>query len=124
MRWRMAVAAVVLVMTGLFVVQSCGQDKGPLLVDHPGYAVYRKYCRRCHGNEGDAVKASRIAHRHVDLGSAAFHDTTTVDEVLSVISNGKGRMKGYQDRLDATDLDAVTAYVAALADARRANDKR
>src|SRR5262245_61899402 len=103
----MAVAAVVLVMTGWFALQSCGRDKGPLLVDHPGYDVYRKYCRRCHGDEGDAVKASRIAHRHVDLGSAAFHDTTTTDQVLSVVSNGKGRMKGYRDRLDGKDLDAV-----------------
>ena len=120
----MAVAAAVLVMSGLVAVQSCGRNKGPLLVDHPGYAVYRKYCRRCHGDEGDAVKASRIAHRHVDLGSAAFHDTTTVDEVLSVVSNGKGRMKGYRDRLERKDLDAVTAYVSALADARRANTKR
>jgi mono/diheme cytochrome c family protein len=82
--------------------------------------VYRKYCRRCHGDLGNAVRASRIAQRRVDLGSAAFHDTTGLDEVLAVVSNGKGRMKGYGDRLDSADLNAVADYVLALSAARRA----
>ena len=117
----MAWVAVILVMVTLFALQSCGRDRSPLLVDHPGYDVYRKYCRRCHGDAGNASRASRIAHRHVDLGGIAFRDTTTLDEALSVIADGKGRMKGYRDRLEARDLDAVTAYVLALADARRAS---
>src|SRR5262245_49012010 len=118
--WRMATVAVILVLAGLFALLSCGTDRGPFLVDHPGYPVYRKYCRRCHGDAGDALKASRIAHRHVDLGSAAFSDTTDADEVRSVILDGKGRMKGYRGRLDGKDLDAVAGYVLALPEARRA----
>jgi len=116
----MTTVAVVLVLAALFALQSCGRDKGPLLVNHSGYAVYRKYCRRCHGDEGDALKASRVAHRHVDLGSTAFRDTTDADEVRSAIADGKGRMKGYRDRLDGTELEAVTGYVLALPDARQA----
>ena len=116
----MAAVAVVLVLAFLFALQSCGRDRGPLLVDHSGYSVYRKYCRRCHGDDGDAVKASRIARRHVDLGSAAFRDTTDTGEVRSVIADGKGRMKGYRDRLDGQELDAVTGYVLALPAARQA----
>jgi len=116
----MGAVAVFLVMAVAFALQSCGGKRGPLLVDHPGYAVYRKYCRRCHGDEGDAARASRMAHRHIDLASSAFHDTTTVDEVLSVVSDGKGRMKGYRGRVDPPELDSVTAYVMALAEARRA----
>ena len=119
LRWRMAWVAVILVMATLFALQSCGRDRGPLLVDHPGYAVYRKYCRRCHGDAGNASRASRIAHRHVDLGSVAFRDTTTQDEALSVITDGKGRMKGYRGRIEGKDLDSVTAYVLGLAEARR-----
>ncbi len=116
----MAWVGVILIMATLFALQSCGRDRGPLLTDHPGYAVYRKYCRRCHGDRGDASRASRIAHRNVDLGSAAFRDTTTSDEALSVIVDGKGRMKGYRGRIEGKDLDAVTAYVLSLAEARRA----
>ena len=36
-----------------------------------------------------------------------------------MITDGKGRMKGYRGRLEGKDLDSVTAYVLGLAEARR-----
>ena len=118
MRWRIAVAAAG-VLLALFLYMQNRDEHEPLLVAHPGYTVYREHCRRCHGNFGDARRASRMADRRVDLGSALYRDTTAVDTIKTVIAKGKGRMKGYAAQLGPTDLEAVTSYVLALPEARR-----
>ena len=118
MRWRIAVAAAGALFV-LFLYLQNRDEHAPLLVAHPGYSVYREHCRRCHGNFGNAMRASRMADRRVDLGSALYRDTTAVDTILAVIANGKGRMKGYATKLGPTELEAVTSYVLELPEARR-----
>ena len=118
MRWRIAVAAAGALLAIVLYMQN-RDDHEPLLVAHPGYTVYREHCRRCHGNFGNANRASRMADRRVDLGSALYRDTTAVDTIQAVIANGKGRMKGYATKLGLAELEAVRSYVLALPDARR-----
>ncbi len=96
---------------GIAVNSGCGGDGEPVLTEHPGYSAYRKYCQRCHGNRGGARKASRMADRPVDLVAPAYRDTTDLEDVLAVISDGRGRMKGYREKLTASELEDVSRYV-------------
>jgi mono/diheme cytochrome c family protein len=88
----------------------CREEGEPVLTGHPGYPVYEKYCRRCHGHRGDAVKASRMAKRQVSLIDAAYRDTTDVADVKQVVLTGQGRMKGYETKLTPEEVDAVSRY--------------
>lgn len=96
-------------------------DRGrPILTDHPGFAVYKEKCQRCHGYHGNRDKASRIAQREVDLGAVAFRDTTDLAEILQIVARGKGKMKGFAGKLDSTDMARVSSYVRDLPEALEA----
>jgi len=101
------------------VLSACGERGQPLLTDHPGYPVYRKYCRRCHGDQGDDLRASRMAERRLDLGSSAFRDTVDAAEIDRVVRMGRGRMKGYAENLRPEEIDTLVSFVLGLAEARR-----
>jgi mono/diheme cytochrome c family protein len=120
----MGIMAVGIPFTAAMLLYGCAAKTTPLLTQHPGYAVYREHCRRCHGDEGNALRASRMARRRVDLGSIAYRDTTTVEKITTVIGEGKGRMKGYRDQLSPQEFEAVVAYVRALPNARPAEPTR
>jgi mono/diheme cytochrome c family protein len=116
-RLRFLIPAVLFVISAVF--SSCGERGQPLLAGHPGYPVYRKYCRRCHGDRGDGVRASRLAERRLDLGSPAFRDTVDAAEIERVVRLGRGRMKGYAETLRPDEIDGVVFLVLGLAEARR-----
>jgi mono/diheme cytochrome c family protein len=116
--WKVGPAVVALALLVIALVVKSGGDTRPLAVDHPGYPVYRTYCRRCHGNEGDAAKASRVAGRPVDLAAPAYRDTLTFEDVRAVVLHGKKRMPAYADKLDEGEIDAVSVYVLEMAAAR------
>lgn len=106
----------VLALSGVLAAggAGCGERHRPVLTDHAGYPAYRKYCRRCHGNLGDGGRASRIAKRPVSLFAPAFRDTVDLADVERIVAGGKGKMKGYRDRLGETGIEAVARYVLAL----------
>ena len=104
-------ALILVTLTGAYLLAGCGDKGEPVLTGHPGYPAYKKHCRKCHGNEGDGQKASRMARRNLDLGHQAYGDTTSLDDVVRVVREGQGRMKGYQTKLARDELDAVSRYV-------------
>jgi mono/diheme cytochrome c family protein len=97
----------------------CGGNGSPLLTDHPGYTSYRKHCRKCHGGQGDGRRAARMAERPLDLGAIAYRDTVDATKVGRVVRGGRGRMKGYETKLDPKEIDTLVDYVLAMAEARR-----
>lgn len=101
---------------GIAVNSGCDRDGAPVLTEHPGYSDYRKYCRRCHGNRGGAQKASRMADRPVDLVAPAYRDTTDLETVLAIVSDGRGRMKGYREKLTTKELEDLSRYVLEMPD--------
>lgn len=100
-----------LVLAGwALLAPGCARDGEPVLTEHPGYPAYRKYCRRCHGNRGDGAKASRMAKRPVSLIAPAYRDTVDLEQVLDLVRDGRGRMKGYREKLSTRELEAVSRY--------------
>ena len=108
--WKRGVLAILLPLTVMAWFFGCYGGE-PVLTDHSGYPVYKKYCRRCHGNRGDGGKASRMAERPVDVLSPAYRDTVDVEAVRELIRVGKGKMKGYEAKLTVEEVEAVARYV-------------
>ena len=112
--WRRGTIAVLIPVGIAVAVFALGTREPPVLTDHAGYPVYRKHCKRCHGNRGDARKASRIAGHPVDLIDPAFRDTTRQEDIEVIVLRGKGKMEGYAGKLGEGDAAAVSRYVLAL----------
>ncbi len=77
------------------------------------------YCAPCHGALGDGNGVTRA----YGMGAtASYHDDRlrqmAEGEIFNTITNGKGQMNPYGDKLLAADRWAVIAYVRALQRAR------
>jgi mono/diheme cytochrome c family protein len=103
-----------LIVGWLGLMCGCRREAPAELRALPGHNLYDDRCRRCHGDWGNGERASRMARRPVDLAGAAFRDTTDLEEIVRIVRGGKGRMKGFGERLEQADLDSVARYVLSL----------
>jgi mono/diheme cytochrome c family protein len=74
-------------------------------------ALWAQHCASCHGKDGSGNTAMGkklgVKDYTKDQG---FSDA----EAANVIKNGKGKMKGYKDKLSDADVKALVAYVRSL----------
>lgn len=76
-----------------------------------GAETYKAKCASCHGADGAGAMAKKMGSR--DLNSAEFQKSTDA-EINAVIAKGKGKMPGYEGKLSADDITAVTKYIRTL----------
>ena len=84
----------------------------PVLAVEDGKALYESRCSMCHGMEGVAKKMAAGSNNFND---PAWKQAETADGVVKIIHEGKGKMKGLGDKLNAEQLKAVADYVLTLA---------
>lgn len=93
-----------LLLSLLFLqLNGCAQDKE----EHLGKAIYLKYCKSCHGKEGDK-----------GLSGAANLKTSLLDQALrvQVITEGSRKMSGYKNTLTKEQIYDVAEYLEELKD--------
>lgn len=75
------------------------------LIESP---VYEKNCAKCHGKNADG--------RHFGGPSlrADKVNAMSTEDLRNIISNGKGRMPKYADKLSAEEIDALSRQIKAL----------
>lgn len=80
-----------------------------------GRERYGIYCAVCHSDTGDG---NGITKQYGMLATPTFHDerlrTMADGEIYNTITNGKGNMLSYADKLNVEDRWAVLVYVRAL----------
>lgn len=70
-----------------------------------GKAIYRQYCKLCHGADGQ-LGLNNAANLAASL--------LTKEELITVITYGRNTMQPYEEVLSPTEIDAVAAYVLSL----------
>jgi cytochrome c oxidase cbb3-type subunit 3 len=84
--------------------------------DSEGAQIYRTYCTACHGADGSGLAA---------LGAPSLKDPEwlyggSLDDIRTTVANGRsGRMPAFGDRLDATQIKLLTAWLIDGAKPRR-----
>ena len=73
-----------------------------------GKALYDAKCAMCHGKDG---VAKPMAKGSANLNDAKWQEATKVEAIETVITDGKGKMKGYKDKMTAEEIKAVATYV-------------
>ncbi|HMH45510.1 MAG TPA: cytochrome c [Pyrinomonadaceae bacterium] len=77
-------------------------------------SVYNGKCAGCHGRDG---RASSLHSRHEharDLTSAEWQDGVSDERIYNSISNGKGKMPGFNKKLSDSQIDELVKYVRRL----------
>jgi cytochrome c6 len=74
-------------------------------------ANWSQLCASCHGKDGSGNTAmgKKLAVKDYSKNQG-FSDA----EATNIIKNGKGKMKGYKDKLSDADVKALVAYVRSL----------
>lgn len=72
-----------------------------------GAKVFKANCAGCHVNGGNIVRRGK----NLKTKALHRHKVDTQDAVESLVTNGKGIMSAYGDKLTAEEIADVSAYV-------------
>jgi cytochrome c6 len=76
-----------------------------------GKALFDAKCAMCHGKDG---VAKPMAKGSANFNDAKWQEATKVEAIETVITDGKGKMKGYKDKMSAEEIKAVGGYVKTI----------
>jgi mono/diheme cytochrome c family protein len=83
----------------------------PLALAEDGQELYDKKCAMCNGKDGVAKKP---AEGSANFNDASWQEATTVDQIVSVTTEGREKMKPYQDKLSPDEIKLVAEYIETL----------
>lgn len=78
-----------------------------------GQAIFRAKCAMCHGPDGKGQTAMGKNLHLKDLGSEEVQKMKNED-MLKLISDGKGKMPAFKDKLDQASIDALITFIRTL----------
>src|SRR3954468_17662522 len=76
-----------------------------------GAALWAQNCASCHGKDGSGNTAMG---KKLGLKDYSKEQSFSDAEATNIIKNGKGKMKGYKDKLSDADVKALVSYVRSL----------
>ena len=79
--------------------------------------VYKSHCKSCHGAEGKADTKIGKKEKIDDFSSPKWQSEHSDADIRKVIAEGStqnSKMKPYKDKLSATELDGLVAYIRTL----------
>jgi cytochrome c6 len=74
-------------------------------------AMWTQHCASCHGKDGSG---NTMMGKKLGLKDYTKDQGFSDAEAANVIKNGKGKMKGFKDKLSDADVKALVAYVRSL----------
>lgn len=81
-----------------------------------GKSLFDTHCKKCHGASGKPSAAMKKVLPELPVWDANFFATRTDDQVVKVLTNGKGKnMKPFRDVLKPEEMLAVAKYIRTLA---------
>ena len=80
--------------------------------DQTGQTLFNRNCATCHSQNGTPTAVGKSLNAP-DLGSAPVQNQTKA-QLEQIISNGKGNMPAFNDKLSQAEIDSLVAYVHTL----------
>ena len=73
--------------------------------------IYNRQCVACHGRDGRGrTRKGRQAHAR-DMTDASWQDDVSDERLFNSISNGRGKMPAFRQKIAENDIDALVAHV-------------
>ncbi|HXG59044.1 MAG TPA: cytochrome c [Thermoanaerobaculia bacterium] len=73
-------------------------------------ATYKAKCAACHGPDGSGQTAMGKKMQLRDLGSPEVQKQTD-KELTALITDGKGKMPAYKDKLSSEEITALVGFI-------------
>lgn len=70
-------------------------------------SLFTTHCAGCHVNGGNIVRRGK----NLKLRALKRHGVDSIAAITTLITNGKGAMSAYGDRLTAEEIDVLAHYV-------------
>ncbi|VEP11646.1 Cytochrome c6-like [Hyella patelloides LEGE 07179] len=93
---------VFLIAIALFLVNT-----SPVLADIQGEQIFTANCAGCHPKGGNIIRRGK----NLKARALKRNQLDSQDAIVSLVTNGKGIMSAYGDRLTAEEIAAVSNYV-------------
>lgn len=79
------------------------------LADEPtrGAQVFEIHCAGCHVNGGNIVRRGKT----LQLKALEKNQVASLEAIVQLVTNGKGIMSAYRERLTEDEIQSVAAYV-------------
>ncbi len=91
----------------LLLVWSIGWALPVLADSENGSKLFELNCAGCHINGGNIVRRGK----NLKLKTLEKNQVNTLDAIATLVTNGKGNMSAYRDRLSPAEITAVSAFV-------------
>jgi len=85
----------------------------PLWAQGDGASLFKSKCAGCHSADGSGTGPAGKAMHLRDLGSADVQKQTDA-ELTAMITNGKGSMPAFKDKLTADQTKSVVTFIRSL----------
>ena len=79
-----------------------------------GKAIYLANCKKCHGETGKPSDAIKKMNPKIETLDAAFLGKLKDADLIKGITDGKGKMKPFNEKLKADEIAAVAKYIRTL----------
>ncbi|MGK7930407.1 MAG: c-type cytochrome [Microcystaceae cyanobacterium] len=91
-----------------------GMSISPVLASETVYAakIFETNCAGCHVNGGNIIRRGKT----LKTKALKRYKMDSLDAVINIVTNGKGVMSAYSDRLTQTEIKAVSNYVLTQAE--------
>lgn len=84
-----------------------------------GRAAFARICSGCHGFDGKSGARTGFAVPPRDLTDPEFHSSTTDEQLLFTLRNGKGQMPAFGALLPESEQLELVAFIRSLDAAKR-----
>ncbi len=74
-------------------------------------AIWAQNCASCHGKDGSG---NTMMGKKLGVKDYTKEQSFSDAEAANIIKNGKGKMKGFKDKVSDADVKALVAYVRSL----------
>lgn len=79
-----------------------------------GAELYAKNCASCHGKDGKGETTMGKKQKVKDYTDAKNQAAFTDEEAVKAILEGKGKMKGYKDKVTEAEAKDLVKYIRAF----------
>lgn len=79
----------------------------PTVDSTQGSQIFEIHCAGCHLNGGNIVRRGKT----LKLKALGRNGVDSIESIAQLVTNGKGNMSAYRDRLSEAEIQTVSAYV-------------
>ena len=92
----------------LLCIPAFARERNPNIAMLTGNPEFKKYCTKCHGGGAEGRHFTKTPSLVSDKVAAA-----PPEDLRNIITNGKGNMPRFGDKISATDIDAIVQQIKA-----------